>query len=257
MKLSLGVEELAYAIGVAGGVEAASGFLLAIFGERPQMETEGRLLAASHALVARGYLDFDHDTNEKWLDEDFLELIKPMVSYKYSLRADKITTGGESIISLYITSQKIVVHHIDNSVVSVIESLEDQRAIQDSLVRFYGLPTVVKSEFTATVSRTLLKDLKYQSVITSEEKVTRKLLEQGLSTEMVDALISSLKRPAYRGSITKISPPESEIVAERTLLLVSDQNFFWGFDIKHGESTMHIHSVSAEFLHSWLSSILL
>lgn len=244
----LSIEEVAYAMGVLGGTEVATGFLLALLGERPRLEIEGRLLAASHALVARGYLDFNPDTGEKWLEQDLKTTIEPMVKNDYSLRCSKATESGEEVITFFVASDMLIKHHLQRSVVSVIETLPDWKVAVGELVSFFELSRKdAENDLIATVPGSLFDLLRLDALLESARDAMAALMKHGVSESEADTLLNDLQNSVYRGSIVKLGSKEERTASDKGLLLLKGRNRPWLFVIGYGGSPMmSIYSASIE-----------
>ena len=231
----LSIEELAYAMGVLGGTDTATGFLLAILGERPRMETEGRLLAASHALVARGYLDFDIETGEKWLDDGLSEVVSPILANDFSLRCSKATEEGEEVRTLYAADEMVISHKLQHSVVSIIESAQGWQMPREQLTTFFELDSAVANGAVkapiATIPVNLLTQMQRQSLIGAPEQAKTELQEHGVPEPMAEAIIQDMKTSSYRGSVIKLRLENEQDISDEGFLLLKGQERVWLFVI--------------------------
>ena len=238
-KYSMAVEELAYAMGVLGGTDTATGFLLAILGERPRLETEGRLLTPSHALVARGYLDFDVETGEKWLKPDLENVIRPMLQNDFSLRCSKATEEGEEILTIYVSAEALARHHLQRSVVSVIEMLTDRQDAKEQLMTFFELSTGGGEEdLIATTPASLLESLRRNTLNEAAQEAKSELMKYGVSESTAAAIIEDLQRSAYRGSVVKLELEDDKTISDKGFLLLKGQDRVWLFVIESGGAPM-------------------
>ena len=227
-RYALAVEELAYALGVLGGTDTAIGFLLAILGERPRMETEGRLLAASHALVARGLLDFDMDSGETWLKGGLEKVIGPMITHNYSLRCSKATEAEEEVITFYAGDSRFIKHYLHHGVVSVIEEVPEQDAVKQDLSEFFEIPTNdVVGEPIAVVPKTTIDSIRQGPLSQSESEAQQALIQCGAAESDAAAIIQDLKHSAYRGSIVKLKLEDEQTVSDKGFLLLKGETRGW------------------------------
>ena len=137
--LRLSVEELAFAIGAIGEAETAGAFLRVLLGTRCREEIDGRLLSASHSLIARGYLTFDLSEKERELDKQLAELVGVLAGCDFSIRCGRSVQDGEDVHSYFFKGDAIVEHRLSMDVVSELEHLPSADiAMKRSLV-FFGL----------------------------------------------------------------------------------------------------------------------
>ncbi len=230
----LGIEEVAYAMGVLGGTEIATGFLLALLGERPRLETEGRLLAASHALVARGYLDFNPDTGEKWLGDGLEEVIRPIVQNDFSIRCSKAASGHETVLSLYISKGELVMHRLHREVVSRLEQIPDASSAQEQCLKFFGLPTDTPApqKPLATFSADLIDRLRQEAIERPTGEIASQLVEHGVSADAAAKLSEDIKQQEYRGSVIRIEMQGGQAVSNRGFLILQASERAWIMNIE-------------------------
>ena len=229
-KFELAVEELAYAMGVLGGTDTAVGFLLALLGERPHLETEGRLLAASHALVARGYLDFDAKTGDKWLTEGLRRVVMPMLQNDFSIRCSWAAKGHEDILTLYAASGKLAVHQLHREVVSLLQQLSDWKAAQNHLLTFFDLPTIDGGESPdklATLPADLVDTLRRGTKSRSLERTTSQLRAHGVPEDAATELAADLRQHGHRGSIIRITRQGDQVVSNQGFLILKAEKRSW------------------------------
>jgi|GEM_PF-6780275 len=238
-KYVLAVEELAYAMGVLGGTDTATGFLLAILGERPRLETEGRLLAASHALVARGFLDFNAETEKKWLEKNLEDAIKPMLQNDFSLRCSETTEVGEEVLTFYIMEDKVTRHHLQRSVVSVIETLPGWETVVEQLIAFFELFTDNGGDdLVATIPASLLESLQRNALNDADHEARSELEKYGVPESEAVAIIEAMKQSAYRGSVVKLELENDRTISDKGFLLLKGQNLAWLFVIEADDKPM-------------------
>lgn len=230
IKLELGIEELAYAMGVLGGTDTAIGFLLALLGERPRLETEGRLLAASHALVARGLLDFDAQTGDKWLAEDLRLLVEPMLHNDFSLRCSWAKEGREDVLTLYAAAAEVLMHRLHRAVVSHLQRLSDWDVARQQLSMFLDLPRSGEEESfepLATFSADLIDTLRKEAPNRSRQEIAAQLQTQGVPDGAATKLAADLQQHEYRGSIIKITGQNDHVVANQGFLILKTEKRSW------------------------------
>jgi hypothetical protein len=93
----LSVEEIAAAIAASGKQDEANGFLIAAFPQMSPGEGKGRLLTASHSLIAREFLSVEGE--KAFLQPKVQEIIDGILNSKYLLRANRTAETGEDILT--------------------------------------------------------------------------------------------------------------------------------------------------------------
>lgn len=242
-ELILSVEEVAFAIGVLGGSETATGFLLGILGQRPQVEMEGRLLAAAHGLVARGYLEFDASLRSYWLLEPLQSIITPLVQSEYSLRCSRVQNGQESIATLYVSTTGAVLYQLYKSVASSLRLLSTMDQALKMCWNYLQLADTLdeKSEVLATISEDLLDSLRQESQIRTVAETAGRLVSQGLADDRAEQLAQDLHTERARSSIVRLNEIGDEVVSNHGFLILKGDQRNWFFRIDPIEPTkLHI-----------------
>ncbi|MEM4202904.1 MAG: hypothetical protein QXS54_02425 [Candidatus Methanomethylicaceae archaeon] len=234
----LSIEELAYAIGILGDVEAASGFLLGTLGQRPRLEVEGRLLAAAHGLIARGYLELDVVTNSSRLKDGLTRMVQPIVDGHYTLRLSRVKDGEEEVATLYVSETGMVLHRLEHGVVSHLLSLADAADVQAQCRSFFGLTEAPEtaSECLGKIPADTLDALRRNSQGRPVEELAAEIASYGLGPLRALDLAQALRRETARGSIVRLETKGDEIVSQRGLLLLEGQRSWWLFEISPTET---------------------
>lgn len=119
---NLSIEEMAYAMGFLGGAETAAGFLQTLTGQLSNSNLDGRITAASHSLLARGYLQFDLDNGAKALQAELSQAITTMLTHRYFFRCDKTNPRNAKVeipqVSYFLGDACVVKHEVELGVVS-------------------------------------------------------------------------------------------------------------------------------------------
>ncbi len=236
--VALSIEELAYAMGVLGGADAATGYLLGILGQRPRQEVEGRLLAAAHGLVARSYLDFDATTGSSWLTDQLAEMIKPVARNDYTLRMSRISGGREEIATLYVSGEGLVLHQLHQSVVSHLLQVPDLASAQEQCLIFFDLSndSELSTQSLAKIPADLVDDLRRNDQAQPVEVAISELVSHGLRVEQAAKLANDLRNHDGRGSIARLETQGDEVVSQRGMLVLKGVQRSWLFNILPAES---------------------
>lgn len=236
--VALSIEELAYAMGVLGGTDAATGYLLGVLGQRPRLEVEGRLLAAAHGLVARGYLDFDAATGTSWLTDQLAEMIKPVVRNDYTLRLSRTSHGREEIATMYVSDEGLVLHQLHQGVVSRLLRVPDLAGAQEQCLLFFGLSNgaVATAQSLAKIPADLVDALRRNDQAQSVEEAVAELASHGLKSDHAAKLAEDLRNDDNRSSIVRLETQGDEVVSQRGMLILKGVQRNWLFNILPAES---------------------
>lgn len=232
---ALSIEELAYAMGVLGGTEVARGYLTTLLGERPQQELEGRLLAASHALVARGYLDFDAASGDKQLGPDLAPMVNALVQHDYLLQCTRAGSGQETVLNFHITSDLCVAHRIEKAVVAHLEALSDQAEAAARGAAFFDIPANTASaagpQRLGIIPADLLQKIGQSLAKTTPEHSAAQLGAADLPVDLARPLAEDLHAPVSRGSVMKVQVGDAGILSDKGFLIFQGLYGCWFFEI--------------------------
>ncbi len=232
---ALSIEEVAYAMGVLGGVEVARGYLAALLGERPQQELEGRLLAAGHALVARGYLDFDAASGNKQLTPELAPLVGALIHHDYSLQCMRAAPGQETVLNFHISGDLCVAHWIEKAVVAHLEALGGQADIIERGRLFFGIPAnhtlVTGQQRLGKIPADLLQKIGQSLTETTPEQIAAQLSIAGLPADSIRFLAEDLYAPTSRGSVMKVKVGDKGLISDKGFLIFQGPHSTWFFEI--------------------------
>lgn len=232
--LNLSFEELAFAIGAIGENDVAAGFLRGLLGMRTKEEIDGRLLAASHSLIARGLMTPDFEKDEPVLDPVLADYASVMARCDYSIRCGRSTDDGEDVLTLFVKGDNSIAHRIHLNVVSQISAVASLDDSLPELLGFAGLePTGKKDEplpeSLGTLKQTILAELATREAPFGVNDV-RSLIESAqtdLPEEIVEMLVASLCSVSDRVGIARIEIRDGEIRSDQGLLLLRSGKALW------------------------------
>jgi len=258
-KYVMAVEELAYAMGVLGGVDTAIGFLLAILGERPRLETEGRLLAASHALIARDYLDFDAETGEKWLDEGLKNAVMAMMRNDYSLRCSRIANGRELNKNLYVWGDGLIAHTLHREVVSQLELMAYWETARMHCRTFFPFPSEQETEtaILATFPADLIDQIRMTVFERSVDEIAAELMRYEISQATAKQFAADIRQQDYRGSVMKIEMSQDQPISNHGFLILAAGERYWLMDIEPSSAPqIKLYAGNEATFHQLFSSLI-
>lgn len=227
----LSIEELAYALGVVGGDEAASVFLLSLLGERPQREMQGRLLAAAHGLAARELLDFDEDAGIRGLSPALAAAAAPLLQHSHAIRCSRAANGHEAVLSLYLGSAGVSAQSLQRFIVAHLERLDSADAALERAIAFFDLPAGNgKDAALGQVAAPLLEQARFASDAAQRESYAAQFAAGGLPAGTAVALAHDLSHPASRGSVLRITVEGDRPAANEGFLVLHAAARAWLFD---------------------------
>ena len=236
--IMLSIEELAYAMGVMGGTDTATGFLLGLLGPRPPLEVEGRLLAAAHGLVARGYLDFDASTSASWLTGDLANIVELMIHSDYSLRLSRVTERGEEVGTLYVSDKGLVFHQVLKGVALRVEPIADLETAQDRCLTFFDLPDVNgdSSSTSVKIPTSMLDTIRQSLREENTEALVDELVLHQVDRKWAIQFVEDLRNESMRGSIVRLEIQHDEVVSQRGMLILKGLQRSWLFEMLPDET---------------------
>jgi hypothetical protein len=135
-KISLGVEELAACFMFAGRKDEGRGILKGISNEMGVDEERGRLIAASHSLIARGVLDSKN--GNAYLINEVKDIVNGMLVSPRTFRASKTVTGGEAIVAFYEFAGGWIEHRVIDEVIHNFCFLAQKDEIYEAVEQFFS-----------------------------------------------------------------------------------------------------------------------
>lgn len=232
----LGVEELAVALGVAGGEDVAAGLLMAILGPRSPEEMDGRMLAAGHSLVARGLLVLRGD--EKRLDEGLSSALLPLVQQRFSLRCSRAEAEGEDLATYFVGPSEVSEHRLRQAVVSELTLLPGAEEATARSAAFFGLKAARRSalaEPVATLAAATLQQARVQAVDEGRAAAAASLLAGGVPEAIAQQVAQDLATPRFHGSVLRVEQGQEGPASDRGFLLLQGAERPWLCDMLPGE----------------------
>lgn len=231
-RIVLSIEELAYALGVIGGEDVASGFLLSVLGERPKEELEARLLSASHSLIARRILTLDLETMTKTIKPDVHTLLSPLLVNRFSLRCSRTQNGIETIVNYYF-GDVIISYRTLNPVIAEIGQMNSVNDILSDIASFYVLPHInaPSDQSAMEVPAPLIEALKNNANQLAQEQMMVQLQAAGVEEQLATALLEDLITDELRGSIIRIEQHDAALISNEGFLILKSPKRFWLFQI--------------------------
>lgn len=234
-KFQLSIEELAYAMGLLGEPGVARGFMITMLGEQDAREMEGHLFAATHSLMARGYLELDFKAGAQHLDKTLAEVVKVLMQHEFSLRCSRMVGEDEYLVNYFFRGEDIVEHTLLHGVVSCLETIRDVQGVVDRCNSFFAPPAATTATTVAEVLGTIpvsVIDQASEAIRQSpKEYIVPWFVEAGMADAVASDLIDDLHGREYRGSILKIVKKDNEMSASDGYLLLKGPSRFWIMEI--------------------------
>jgi len=239
-RFRLSIEELAFAMGILGGANVASGFLIATLGEKSQPELEGRLYAAGHSLMARGCLELEGET--KQLDKTLSDMVSLLLENKFSIRCSRSAGGVEQTLNYFFRDKIIIEHRSFQEVVCQLGIISGTQALLELSKRFYSLPqkapTGNQIEAAGIVPASLLERARVGISDVPQNQINLLFQEAGISVDHAKNLADDLYNPEYRGSVIRIEKENGQFVSNQGFLLLKGMQRFWILEILSQDPTM-------------------
>jgi hypothetical protein len=228
----LSIEELAYLMGALGEPDIAGGFLVVLLGELTPSETEGRLYAASHSLMARDLLHVDTTTGEQEICEPLADMVRGIVYHDFSLRCSYVETGIERSAAFFVSENRIVQHVLEQQVVSNIEFAPTLENAAERCAHLFGLKLVPQATSMAkplgAIAPSLLDEASALDPTTSLQQMIDTFAGGGLSLPVAEEVADDIVHQHSRGSVLWTARPnEEQEVTQRGMLLLRGRERFW------------------------------
>lgn len=225
--VSLALEELAVALGLAGSPETAKGLLLSNYAEMNSDEERGRLLAANHSLMARNLLTLKEEPS---LDKNLTQVIRFIFQNDFILRLSKGSGETEQLHTFYFRKAQIVGHEIDRGVVHHLSSgLSPDDFIAKSL-NFYDLSRAKSKQPGVVIPYKVLEEAR-AAAPSGPARILAILEKAGITTSVSTPLTEDFTQPSYRGSVMRVDYEKNKLVSNRGFLVLRGKARTWLFTI--------------------------
>jgi hypothetical protein len=252
LEFTLGVEELTAAISLAGQVEAAKGLLVGTFGELSADEQKGRLMAANHALLARGWVTLVE--GKPRLDERLAGLITRLFTGGDVLRSGRTGAYGENVLALFPGQGGWLEHRVRDGVVHSLRFPLNKQQASAALEGFFQPVFGGEQALQVDLPDGLLSDL---------DPVQRRSFDAALayirqaSPDNLDAylLAEDLARGPWRGSTLRLQVIEDGM-RTRGALWVQGQGRLWQLQAQEGRPGFQARLCQKKAFQDFLEEIL-
>ena len=145
MEFALSIEEMAFALGHAGGAETAAGYLTAITGQLTEDNMTGRMTAASHSLLSRGYLTWDGGAARATMNADLQQVVNAFLTTRISLRTSSSRSAEEDVVTFFLDGPNPVKHQFVQSVTARLTVMPDSATVARDVATLMYEPVVAPS----------------------------------------------------------------------------------------------------------------
>jgi hypothetical protein len=230
----LSLEELAFALGVIGGVDVASAFLVTTLGKLKDDDLSGRLTAASHSLLARELMTIEQGKGK--LEAGLAEVATAIVASTHTIRCNEVGRDGERVVTFFVSDAVIIEHELKNGVVAVLTRLPDTQAIVTRLAEFVtnGQTQVDAPAGTiGVIPVSVLEQFNRATPAQTAEQSRQDLVKTGIERSVAAKLAQDLASATARGSALLItSDAEGAPVSNRGFLFSKGSQHLWLFNIQ-------------------------
>ncbi|GIL15517.1 MAG: hypothetical protein BroJett039_06900 [Chloroflexota bacterium] len=226
--LRLSIEEVALVLSIHGSPDAAKLMLLASFGELSPDEEKGRLLAAGHSLMARGFLNLNSGKSE--LAPPMSELVSAMNTYQIALRMESKSTETDVTITFFIHGNQIIQQSVEQGVVYRFDQVQEQSTIIQKGVRFFNLTKGVNGiNSEPLIPFRILEQAREESLEVSA--IAAKLKNEGVPERLCNLLAEDIKNLRTRGAVLRIDNKENNLISDHGFLTLTGESRTWLFPI--------------------------
>ncbi len=132
----LSAEELAVVLGTLGKSDEARGLMRVTFGDLSVDEERGRLIAASHSLVARELLVVIDQPPQ--IQPALGEVLEVFLQHTSAVRAGRTGTFGEDVLTYYHSGERHLEHRLINGVAHRFQFRYQLAEIETCLGEFFA-----------------------------------------------------------------------------------------------------------------------
>ena len=233
---SLGVEELAMALGLINRADLGRELLLSLYDTLNEEQIDARLSSASHSLMARGLVAISR-TGTPLLESRLEQALFPLAQFDYILQVSIVKEGAQTSSTMHIQRDKsFTSHSVQGGVVHVLEFgpyemlTEYLQDVYDSIGGQGDFPVTTEWKITSGVLGKAINLGKKQQEINSLLK------EYGLPESDAKSLAKDIANQKMRGTILQVkvdhSQPMDNITnaPKKMLLLLQGDKHSWTFN---------------------------
>lgn len=240
---SLGLEELAMALGIINCADLGRDLITATYGALSPEVMDARLTSASHSLLARGLAAITKSGNPT-LETRLEEALFPLARYDYLLQLSMVKEGGQATASVHVQKGKAFTSHsIQGGVVHVLEH-GPNNLLAGYLQDLFGAD-IQNGKTSGQMQWSITPGILGQALkMKTAPEIQMLLQEQGLPDLDGQNLANDLLNQRLRGTILRVNagpslPMDAIKNAPKTMLLIlQGQKHTWAFDFPGADDNL-------------------
>jgi hypothetical protein len=221
----LSVEELALVLTNQGLQSVAENLVVAQLGAMHREEYRARLIAAAHALMARGWLELTTG-GEFMIAESIARLGRVVTHPDFSIRYSRSNRDQEFNQTYHFLQGEIFAHTLEQGVVHVIDPINDRDAIARGGLEFFH--TAHAPAFSSQAidipnsAMSAIKDLD------DAVAIAQRLADLGLDQEARARFAEDVAHTQFRGSVMRIEyGADNSAVSNRGFFILRGAERLW------------------------------
>jgi hypothetical protein len=209
-----------------GKPESGKEILVAQLGaDLTQEDVHARLMASSHALMARSWLSIDSE-GTVIIDQELLRAVRIITEPTFSLRYSYSTPEIDMLSTYHFHDGAIFEHFLEYGLVHNLVELSSPNDVIQKGIDFFQLSTLPTFHCSdAVVPNELMNSVKDEE---NRATVERKLEQAGVPDDTRPLLTEDIHASLYRGSILRIEyGADNTARADRGVLVLRGQQRLW------------------------------
>jgi len=233
LAFSLGLEELAMAMGLINRPDIGRELMLSTYPDLSDEEIDSRLTSSSHSLLARGLCTISDGRNMPTLDSDLEQVLLPLIRFDYLLQMSVVREETSVNASVHVLKDNTFTSHaIYSGVIHVLEYTayrELANYLQDVFEEF-GEDGPLKIE-NAPINLGVIGRVLEKSADGAQAESL--LVEAGWKKADAKKLVQDMDNQVFRATILRIKAthetPLEELkdIPTRSLLLLMGKKRSW------------------------------
>lgn len=248
--LSLSIEEVAFALAVAGDSDVAAGFLQSLVGDLSPDQLSGRLTAAGHSLLARRILTIDLSNQQSSMSTDLARIVSVFTSASSSIRCTKTLNAGEMTVTYFFDRNGCLEYVVEQGVVSHLTLFDSHSDVLNRILEFVECRESRRARVWGKVNGESLQIMR-RLASERDELSLKRHIQHSLDDAVVDALVASmLDRQAIWGAVLLLTTTSAspEIEANRGVFYLNTQDTSWLFDATDNSAMLTVAESSSQLL---------
>lgn len=231
----LSIEEFALLSSLAGQAEVGKTVLHSAFGPLPEDNERGRLLAASHSLLARGWAAIE--SGKLSINKHLQAAVAIILDHDFLVQISQQSLQGDGKdVSYFAKGPSVVEQQVRDGVVYRLTALPTITSAAEKARTFFSVPADAAYPLHSQITSDLALIERLQQAVRAGEDVTEVLETADVPPEVASSLAEDFHNQQTRISTMRVEERDGVLVAEHGFLTLQSKDRLWLFVLEAGNS---------------------